>query len=476
MEKREINPAAAMLVYEVHLGSWKKGLTYKELALELSAYCKQMGFTHVELLPVMEHPLDESWGYQVTGFFAVTSRWGTPRDFQFFVDHLHQEGIGVILDWVPAHFPLDEHALAHFDGSYLYEHADPRQGIHPHWNTCIFNYGRAEVSNFLIASALFWADKMHVDGLRVDAVASMLYLDYGRGEGEWIPNCYGGNHNLEAIEWIKHCNAALEKAHPTVHRIAEESTAFLGVTHPLSQGGLGFTLKWNMGWMNDTLHYFSRDPFFRSHHHNALTFGLTYAFSERFLLPLSHDEVVHGKGSLLSKMPGDGWQKRANLRLLYSYQICQLGKKLLFMGGELGVEKEWDCKGELAWHLLHTELHHFFRDMNHFYLQCPALFERDYSYEGFEWVDLSDRQGSVISYLRKSSYTTVLVVHNCTPITHFGYRLYLPFSLPLEEVFNTDRIEYGGSGQGNPHAEIHEGVLTLTLAPLSTQIFKVLCG
>ncbi|MEN9344128.1 MAG: hypothetical protein RLZZ453_915 [Chlamydiota bacterium] len=470
-----------MLIYEVHLPSWKKQeehfLNYRELALELSSYCKKMGFTHVELMGLLEHPLDESWGYQVTGFFAPTSRLGTPSDFQFFVDHMHREGIGVFIDWVPAHFPVDGHGLAQFDGSYLYEHEDPRQGFHPHWNTLIFNYGRKEVSNFLIASALFWIEKMHVDGLRVDAVASMLYLDYGRKEGEWMPNCFGGHHNLEAIEWIKHFNSILEKYHPEVHRMAEESTAFLGVTQRVDQGGLGFTMKWSLGWMNDTLHYFAKEPLFRLHHQQDLTFFLLYAFSEKYVLPLSHDEVVHGKGSLLSKMRGDDWQKFAHLRLLYSYQLCQPGKKLLFMGGELGSWEEWNCTKQLPWELLeytrHQELHSFFCQINHFYKAHPALWEKDFSYEGFEWIDFTDRQNSVISYFRKASKEILLVVHNFTPATHFHYRLHLPCAVKAEEIFNTDRVEFGGSGKLNSFYEGHE--IELTLAPLATMIFRVHC-
>ncbi len=477
MGQKRDRDAFPMLVYEVHLDSWKRrgehSLNYRELAIELGNYCKKMGFTHVELMPLLEHPLDESWGYQVTGFFAVTSRMGSVQDFQFFIDHLHQMGIGVILDWVPAHFPMDEHALAQFDGTYLYEHEDPLRGIHPHWNTCIFNYGRSEVSNFLIASALFWLDKMHIDGLRVDAVASMLYLDYGREAGQWIPNCFGGNHNLEAIEWIKHLNAIIREKFPFAHRIAEESTSFLGVTHPLEQGGLGFTMKWNMGWMNDTLRYFHKDPLFRSFHQGDLTFALVYAFSERYILPLSHDEVVHGKASLLSKMPGDDWQKFASLRLLYSYQLTQVGKKLLFMGAELGQWEEWNCKQELPWHLLHFERHQqlqrFFQEINHFYLGCSALWEQDFNPQGFEWVDCSDRSNCVLSYLRKGHSKMVFVVHNFTPNYVPEYSIRLPFAASLKEVFNTDRKEYFGSDKLN--STVHN--YKIQLAPLATLIFEV---
>jgi 1,4-alpha-glucan branching enzyme len=370
------------------------------------------------------------------------------------------------------------HGLAQFDGSYLYEHEDPRQGYHPHWNTLIFNYGRAEVGNFLIASALFWIDKMHVDGLRVDAVASMLYLDYGRKEGEWVPNQYGGHYNLEAIEWMKHLNAIVAELHPGTQMIAEESTAFSGVTHPLHQGGLGFTMKWSLGWMNDSLRYFSKDPIYRSYHQHDLTFFLLYAFSERYVLSLSHDEVVHGKSSLLSKMPGDDWQKFANLRLLYSYQICQVGKKLLFMGAELGQWEEWSLARELPWDLLqherHEQLHRFFQEMNHFYLGERALWERDFHWEGFEWVDCSDQHNCVLSYLRKGNEEQLLVVHNLTPTTHFHYRLRMPYGGHLREVFNSDEKKYGGSGHCNGVVTVHDSSVELTLAPLATMIFKVL--
>lgn len=474
-------------VYEVHLGSWRlshgKFLNYRELALELGKYCRDMGYTHVELLPVFEHPLDESWGYQVTGFFAVTSRFGTPEDFQFFVDHLHQNNIGVILDWVPGHFPTDDYALARFDGTSLYEHADPRQGYHPHWSTCIFNYGRKEVSNFLIASALFWIDKMHIDGLRVDAVASMLYLDYGREEGMWIPNPYGGKENLDAIEFIKHTNSTIHEKFPGVLMIAEESTAFTGVTRPVEWDGLGFDLKWNMGWMNDTLRYFHKDPIYRNYHHNDLTFGLLYAFSERFILVLSHDEVVHGKGSLLSKMPGDYWQRFANLRLLLSYMICQPGKKMLFMGCELGQWNEWWCKEEIHWHLLqfpiHSGLQTLVKEINHFYLKQRELWEKDFDHTTFEWIDFSDTQNSVISYKRKGFSSELLCVHHFTPNFNPYYFITLPNVKSVEEVFNTDDEKYGGSGKGNHKVEIvknEQGVslgINIALAPLATQIFKI---
>ncbi len=477
-EKRGLNNP--INIYEVHLGSLlaKEDFpNYKEAAEFLADYCKETGFTHVELLPLSEHPLDESWGYQVSGFYSVTSRYGTPRDFQYFVDHLHEKGIGVIIDWVPAHFPNDDFALASFDGTALYEHLDPKQGFHPHWNTNIFNYGRFEVSNFLIANALFWIDKMHVDGIRMDAVASMLYLDYGRKEGEWIPNVYGGRENLEALEFIKHVNSVVHEQFPGTLMIAEESTSFFGVTHRLEWGGLGFDLKWNMGWMNDTLSYFKTDPFFRVHKHDQLTFGLCYAFSERFLLPLSHDEVVHGKASLLAKMPGDEWQKFANLRLLYSYMICQPGKKLLFMGGEIGQWSEWNCKVPIDRSLLrypiHAGMYRTVKELNHFYLEHPSLWERDFSFEGFEWIDCSDRKNSILSYLRKGEKDVLLCVHNFTPAYFEEYTLPLGNLASLREVFSTDREEYGGSGKVNGKIVLHRHNVTLQIAPLATMIFEV---
>jgi len=486
MQKRaeKNHQASPMNIYELHLGSWKKKegyfLNYREIATELAAYCKEMGFTHVELMPITEHPLDESWGYQVTGFYSATSRYGTPRDFQFFVDHLHSEGIGVILDWVPAHFPKDDFSLARFDGTALYEHEDPKKGVHPHWNTHIFNYGRKEVANFLIGSALFWLEVMHVDGLRVDAVASMLYLDYGREEGQWIANYFGGRENLEAIDFIKHLNAIVHEKAPGALIFAEESTAFCGVTHPLPWGGLGFDMKWNMGWMNDTLSYFHTDSFFRHYHHDQLTFGLIYAFSERFVLVLSHDEVVHGKGSLISKMPGDSWQRFANVRLLYSYMICQPGKKLLFMGGELGQWDEWNCCGELHWFLLNFPIHdglkRYVKELNHFYLARSAFWERDCEWQGFEWIDFSDRTNSVISYLRKAKDMTLLCVHNFTPNYFSHYLVRLCHIQQIREVFNTDREEYGGSGKINEKVDVYSEGFVIQLAPLATMIFEVYIG
>lgn len=476
-------------IYEVHLGSWRRGEgfpNYRELAHSLASYVKEMGFTHIEIMPLSEHPLDESWGYQVSGFYSVTSRYGSPSDFQYFIDYMHQQGIGVFVDWVAAHFPMDESALASFDGTALYEHADPRQGLHPHWNTYIFNYGRFEVSNFLIANALFWLDKMHIDGLRVDAVASMIYLDYGREAGQWIPNRYGGHENLEALEFLRHLNAVVHEKFPKTLMIAEESTSFIGVTHTLAWNGLGFDMKWNMGWMNDTLRYFKVDPMFRVYEQRLLTFGQIYAYSERFMLVLSHDEVVHGKASLLSKMPGDDWQKFANLRLLYSYMICHPGKKLLFMGGELGQWSEWSCKRELDWHLLeypmHKGLQRCIRELNHMYLTHAALWEKDFEGAGFSWVDFSDERNSVISYLRKAEGSILLCVHHFTPVYLEEYTLSLQGVERVKELFSTDREEYGGSGKIARQVTIKRngegrGIsLTFPLAPLATTIFEVQFG
>lgn len=480
--KRSAHLNKPLNIYEVHLGSWKqshgKYLNYRELAKELAYYCKEMGYTHVELMAVMEHPLDESWGYQVSGFYAITSRFGTPIDFQFFVNHMHQHGIGVLLDWVPGHFPTDDFSLARFDGTALYEHADPRQGYHPHWNTYIFNYGRKEVANFLLGSALFWIDKLHIDGLRVDAVASMLYLDYGRENGEWVANAYGGKENLEAIEFLKHLNSIVHEKFPGVLMIAEESTAFTGVTREVHYDGLGFDFKWNMGWMNDTLRYISKDPFYRSYHQHDLTFGLLYAYSEKFILVFSHDEVVHGKAHLLSKMPGDYWQKFANVRLLLSYMMCQPGKKMLFMGCEMGQWGEWGCKEELPWYLLqypiHNGLKHMVKQLNHFYLSQNPLWEKDGDFTGFEWVNFSDVDNSVISYRRKGhGGHELLCVHNFTPQTHLSYHLPLPGVKSVVEVFNTDQEEFGGSGKRNFSIDCHSDGIAITVAPLATQIFEI---
>jgi 1,4-alpha-glucan branching enzyme len=477
----ESNANGPMNIYEVHLASWKNYGTlfpnYKQLAHDLCSYCLEMGFNYVELLPIMEHPLDESWGYQVSGFFSVTSRFGTPSDFQFFVDHLHQNGIGVILDWVPAHFPTDDHALNRFDGTALYEHEDPRKGMHPHWHTAIFNYGRKEVSNFLIANALFWLDQMRIDGLRVDAVASMLYLDYGRKEGEWIPNPDGSRYNLEAIEFLKHLNTAVHDRFPHALMIAEESSAYQGVTHSTASEGLGFDLKWNMGWMNDTLRYFSQDPIYRKFHQNDLTFSLLYAFTEKFLLSLSHDEVVHGKGSLLQKMAGTDWQKFASLRLLYSYMMCHPGKKLLFMGCEMGPWDEWDALGFLKWDLLehapHLGLHTMVKELNHFYLNHKALWQFDFDWRGYEWIDFSDSERSVISYLRKGINSQLVCIHNFTPETHFEYWIPLKNVRRAKQVFNTDEKRYWGSDQSNLSIVCGAEAFRIVLAPLATMIFEV---
>lgn len=486
--RKKDNLSMPLNIYELHVGSWKKKEgnffpNYREIARELADYCLEMHFSHVELLPVMEHPLDESWGYQVSGFYAVTSRWGSVEDFQYLVNYLHSKGIGVILDWVPAHFPTDEFALSSFDGTALYEHADPRQGFHPHWNTKIFNYGRKEVANFLLSSALFWFDKMHIDGLRVDAVASMLYLDYGRKEGEWIPNIYGSNFNLEAIEFLKHLNSIVHQRFPTSLMIAEESSSFKGVSHRLEEDGLGFDLKWSMGWMNDTLRYFKKDSIYRSYQHNDLTFGLLYAFSERFILVLSHDEVVHGKGSLLGKMPGDEWQRFANLRLLYSYMMCQPGKKLFFMGGEIGQYNEWNCKDQINWDLLkypfHSGVQCLVKELNAFYHRCDAFWQDDFSYKGFEWVDFSDRDNSVVSYLRKGKHAYIFCVHNFTPTYHSSYVIGLKGAASVKEVFNSDHERYGGSNKVDKPIVLKKDSsgksesLTISLPPLATIIFDV---
>ncbi|MFH0989692.1 MAG: 1,4-alpha-glucan branching protein GlgB [bacterium] len=449
-------------IYEVHLASWarlleegNRWLTYKELAHKLVEYVKQRGFTHIELLPVMEHPLDASWGYQVTGYFAATSRFGKPQDFMYFVNHCHLHGVGVILDWVPAHFPKDIHALGEFDGTHLYEHSDPKKGEHQDWGTYIFNYGRHEVKNFLISNALYWIDKFHIDGFRIDAVASMLYLDYSRQEGEWIPNQYGGRENIEAIEFLRSVNTIVHHYYPGILTIAEESTAWPGVTNTVEQGGLGFDLKWNMGWMHDMLEYFSKDPIYRPYHHRNLTFALLYAFTEKFLLPLSHDESVHGKKALLDKMPGDLWQKFANLRALYSLMFSFPGKKLLFMGGEFGQWKEWDHDTSLDWHLLEYETHNgilrLTEDLQSIYQNSPALYEMDFQQQGFEWLDFHDAAGSIISFIRKAKHSDhkVIVVCNFTPVPRSNYRIGLPEEGKYLELFNSDSAYYGGGNIGN---------------------------
>jgi 1,4-alpha-glucan branching enzyme len=450
---RSSSLASPISIYEVHLGSWaNRSLTYAELADELAEYIADLGFTHVELLPVMEHPYAPSWGYQVTGYFAPTARYGSPDDFRGFVDRMHLAGIGVILDWVPAHFPKDDWALARFDGTALYEHEDPRRGEHPDWGTLVFNFGRNEVRNFLLASALFWLREYHADGLRVDAVASMLYLDYSRKAGEWMPNVHGGNEDLDAIAFLKELNTVAHGREPGVLMIAEESTAWPGVSRPVEHGGLGFGLKWNMGWMHDTLAYFARDPVHRRFHQNQLTFSMVYAFTENFVLPLSHDEVVHGKGSLLAKMPGDPWQQHANLRALYGYMWAHPGKKLLFMGGELGQEHEWRSDGSIDWHLLerteHAGIQELVRDLNVRYRDEPALWEVDFEPEGFRWLEANDAEANVVAFARFAAEArrVVVCVCNLSPVPRPGYRIGLPRGGSWRELLNTDDERYGGGG------------------------------
>ena len=482
-----------MSIYEVHMGSWRRipeeagrSLGYREMAQPLADYVNELGFTHVEFLPITEHPFYGSWGYQTTGYFAPTSRFGTPQDFMYLIDYLHQRGIGVILDWVPSHFPTDEHGLAYFDGTHLYEHADPRQGYHPDWNSYIFNYGRNEVRSFLLSSARFWVEKYHIDGLRVDAVASMLYLDYSRSAGEWIPNEFGGRENLEAISFLRKLNEVVYADAPDAQTVAEESTAWPMVSRPVYLGGLGFGMKWDMGWMHDTLRYFSHDPVHRKYHHNDLTFRMIYAFNENFVLPLSHDEVVHGKGSLIGKMPGDAWQKFANLRLLLGYMYAQPGKKLLFMGAELGQYREWNHDTSLDWHLLDFPLNsgvqHWVRDLNRAYRATAALHELDFSPDGFEWIDANDNANSVLSFLRKCKTPghEIVVVCNCTPVPRSNYRMGVPHGGWWRELLNSDAAEYGGSGIGNlggveataiaAHGRGHS--IVLTLPPLSAVMLQ----
>lgn len=480
-------------VYEVHLSSWmrvpeeeNRFLTYRELADKLIAYVKEMGYTHIELMPVTEHPLDASWGYQTIGYFAPTSRHGTPSDFMYFMDKCHQNNIGVIIDWVPAHFPRDAHGLGYFDGTCLYEHEDPRKGEHKDWGTLIFNYGRNEVRNFLISNALFWLEKYHVDGLRVDAVASMIYLDYSRKEGGWIPNIFGGRENLEAIDFFKKFNEVVHQQHPGVLIVAEESTAWPGVSRPTYLGGLGFSLKWNMGWMNDILEYFSKEPVHRKYHHNNLTFSLLYAFTENFMLVLSHDEVVHGKRSILSKMPGDMWQKFANVRLLYGFMYGHPGKKLLFMGGEIGQWDEWYHERSIDWQLLqyepHQNLRRYVRDLNRFYKSEPSLYEVDFNYSGFEWIDFHDADQSIISFIRKAKRADDFLVFICnfTPVPRYNYRLGVPGAGFYKEILNSDSSEYWGSNIGNSGGVLAEEILwhgrpysiNITLPPLAVVVFK----
>jgi 1,4-alpha-glucan branching enzyme len=492
--RREKNALdAPVSIYELHLGSWmrvpedgNRWMSYRELAPRLVQYVHEMGYTHVEFMPVTEHPFDGSWGYQTVGYFAPTSRFGTPHDFMHLVDHLHQAGIGVILDWVPAHFPRDAHGLGYFDGTHLYEHADPRQGEHPDWDTFVFNYGRNEVRNFLISNALFWFDKYHVDGLRVDAVASMLYLDYGRKEGQWIPNRYGSRENLDAVEFLRMLNEHVYREFPAVMMIAEESTSWPMVSRPVHLGGLGFGFKWNMGWMHDMLDFMSKDPVYRCYHHDRITFSMLYAFTENFMLPFSHDEVVHGKGSMIGKMPGDEWRKFANLRMLYGYMFGHPGKKLMFMGDEFGQWAEWNHDKSLDWHLLeyphHAGLRRWVRDLNTFYRGAPALYDVDYQSSGFEWIDCNDTQRSVVSFLRRghNPKDVVLFVCNFTPVPRYNYRVGTPGGGYWQEVLNSDAPLYGGSGQGNMggmeavplpiHGRPYS--LNLTLPPLGVTVFQ----
>ena len=484
--------AAPWSIYELHLGSWRRvpgennrHLTYRELAHAVADYANELGFTHVELMPVMEHPFYGSWGYQITGYFAPSARYGTPQDFMYLVDYLHQRGVGVILDWVPSHFPNDAHGLARFDGTHLYEHADPRQGFHPEWSSAIFNYGRAEVRDFLASNALFWLQHYHIDALRVDAVASMLYLNYARREGEWIPNRFGGHENLEAVDFLKQLNLAVYRDHPETQTIAEESTAWPMVSRPTYLGGLGFGLKWNMGWMHDTLKYFQQDPLNRKYHHSRLTFSLWYAFTENFVLPLSHDEVVHGKGSLIGRMPGDEWQQFASLRLLFGYMWTHPGKKLLFMGGEIGQRREWQHEESLEWHVLQYPLHagvqRWVRDLNRLYRSTPALHELDFSDSGFRWVDCDDADVSVIAFLRMDrSGAPLLVACNFTPVPRDNYRIGVPSPGRWLERLNSDAADYGGSGQGNlgavetvaQGAHGHPQSLLVRLPPLAVVVLS----
>ncbi len=486
-------------IYEVHLGSWKKVedeewgtryLTYREMVDELLPYIKSMGFTHIEMLPIAEHPLDASWGYQVMGFYAPTSRFGTPEDLMYFIDQCHQNGIGVILDWVPAHFPKDGSGLNYFDGTHLYAHADPRQGEHTDWGTMIFNYDRHEVRAFLMSNAMFWVDKYHFDGLRVDAVASMLYLDYSREDGQWIPNEYGGRENLGAISFLRKTNEAVHINFPGVLTIAEESTAWPMVSRPAYMGGLGFSLKWNMGWMHDTLNYLSKDPVFRRYHQNDMTFSLLYAFNENFVLPLSHDEVVHGKGSLVNKMSGDEWQKFANLRSYYGFMWAHPGKKLLFMGGEFAQWQEWNFAASLAWEATsapnHQGMQNFVKDLNHLYQQEPALYQDDFEWTGFNWIDANDSDNSVFSFIRnaKASDEFIVVITSFTPVVRYGYRVGVPKPGYYQEILNSDSSHYWGSNVGNEGGVKTEDVpfhgydqsLALTLPPLATIYLKLKAG
>jgi 1,4-alpha-glucan branching enzyme len=469
-----------MSVYEVHPGSWRRDvegefLNYCELAHSLVDYVKEMGFTHIELMPITEHPFDLSWGYQATGYFAPTSRFGTPDDFRYFVGYCHQNGIGVLLDWVPAHFPKDAHGLARFDGTPLYEHADPRLGEHLDWSTLIYNFGRNEVKSFLISSAIFWLKEMHIDGLRVDAVASMLYLDYSREEGQWVPNQFGGRENLEAVDFLKEINIAVHEECPGILMIAEESTSWPQVSRPTYAGGLGFDLKWNMGWMNDTLRYMAENPIHRQYHHGMITFSMLYAFTENFMLPFSHDEVVHGKSAMLNKMPGDEWQRHANLRALYTYQFTHPGKKLLFMGTEFAQGQEWNSVGTLDWYVLDYPLHQgmqrMVKDLNLFYRNNPALHRYEFDWQGFEWIDCNDAQHSILSYLRKGDGGEIMVVVlNLTPVVRRGYRMGVPLEGAYREVFNSDAACYGGSGIGNGDNDLQSVAQAWMNRPYSVMI------
>lgn len=494
MKKRKKNNAldAPYSVYEVHLGSWKRQveedrfLSYFELADELVTYVKDMNFTHVELMPIMEYPYDPSWGYQLTGYFAPSSRFGYPEEFKYLVDKLHQNDIGLILDWVPSHFPEDAHGLGFFDGSNLYEHPDPKKGYHQDWKSLIFNYGRNEVKSFLISNAVYWMDQYHADGLRVDAVASMLFLDYSREDGQWEPNQFGGRENLDAIEFLKELNVEIYKSFPDVQTIAEESTAFPGVSKPVFLGGLGFGMKWMMGWMHDTLEYFTKDPVYRKYHQNDITFSLAYAFTENFMLPLSHDEVVYGKKSILGRMPGDEWQRFANLRLLYGYMFTHPGTKLLFMGGEFAQSSEWDFQNSLDWNFLeyksHKDFQNYFKALNGFYKNTPALYEKGFSNEGFEWISYDDHENCVISYIRKGKVAKndVIVICNMTPTIRQNYQIGLPIKGKLTEIFNSDAQEFGGSGISNPKditikKEAWNGKdfsAQVTLSPLAITVFQ----
>lgn len=498
MEKRETKDTDAqpMAIYEMHLGSWKRPtdgrefFNYRDIASLLADYLLMMNYNYVELMPIMEHPYDPSWGYQVTGYYAPTSRYGSPADFMYFVDYLHSKGIGVILDWVPAHFPKDEHGLGRFDGTALYEHEDPKRGEHPHWGTYIYNYGRNEVRNFLVANALYWAEKYHIDGIRIDAVASMLYLDYGRGDGEWLPNIYGGNENLEAIDFIKELNSKMHELHKGVIMIAEESTAWPMMTHPVEAGGLGFDYKWNMGWMNDFLNYMKLDPLYRKYHHNDLTFSMVYAYNEKFILVLSHDEVVHEKGSMIAKMPGGYEDKFSNLRVAYGYMMTHPGKKLLFMGQEIAQFAEFNENAEVDWSLFEFDAHVFMqgyvKELNELYKTEPALYELDSSPEGFTWINCNSANTSLLSYVRKGKKEsdTLLIICNFTPMEHKAYKLATPSGGRWQEIFSSDNSRYGGEGRNNKtvkqakkaECDGQEHYISVTVPPLSISVFKKKIG